>query len=93
MKSLLLFMAGLFNGFLVEKCVAFGWHRFRFSPGLKIIRLLRVVITPSVTSKSTGRHYSLTFALIHAKSKTREISRNIVWKCLHDTELLYFFRL
>ena len=38
-KSLLLFMAGLFIGFLVEKCVAcqsrksdFGWHRFRFSP-------------------------------------------------------------
>ena len=40
-KSLLLFMAGLFFGFLVEKCVAcqswksdFGWHRFRFSPCL-----------------------------------------------------------
>ena len=38
-KSLLLFMAGLFFGFLVEKFVAcqswksdFGWHRFRFSP-------------------------------------------------------------
>ena len=37
-KSLLLFMAGLFIGFLVEKYVAcqsrksdFGWHRFRFS--------------------------------------------------------------
>ena len=24
----------LFIGFLVEKCVAFGWHRFRFSPCL-----------------------------------------------------------
>ena len=34
MKSPLLFMAGLFIGFLVEKCVAFGWHRFRFSPCL-----------------------------------------------------------
>ena len=40
-KSLLLFMAGLFIGFLVEKCVAcesrksdFGWHRFCFSPFL-----------------------------------------------------------
>ena len=32
-KSLLFFMAGLFIGFLVEKCVAFGWHRF-FSPFL-----------------------------------------------------------
>ena len=38
-KSLLLFMASLFIGFLVERCVAcqsrksdFGWHRFRFSP-------------------------------------------------------------
>ena len=29
MKSLL-FIAGLFIGFLVEKCVPFGWHRFRF---------------------------------------------------------------
>ena len=27
-------MTGLFIGFLVEKCVAFGWHRFRFSPCL-----------------------------------------------------------
>ena len=34
MKSPLLFMAGLFIGCLVEKCVAFGWHRFRFSPCL-----------------------------------------------------------
>ena len=40
-KSLLLFMAGLFIGFLVEKYVAcqsrksdFGWHRFCFSPCL-----------------------------------------------------------
>ena len=40
-KSLLLFMASLFIGFLVEKYVAcqsrksdFGWHRFRFSPCL-----------------------------------------------------------
>ena len=34
MKSLLLFVAGLFIGFLVEQRVAFGWHRFRFSPCL-----------------------------------------------------------
>ena len=39
--SSLLFMASLFIGFLVERCVAcqswksdFGWHRFRFSPCL-----------------------------------------------------------
>ena len=38
-KSLLLFMASLFIGSLVEKYVAYqgrksdsGWHRFRFSP-------------------------------------------------------------
>ena len=38
-QSSLLFMAGLFFEFLVEKCTAcqswksdFGWHRFRFSP-------------------------------------------------------------
>ena len=44
-KSLLLFMAGLFIEFLVEKCVAcqsrlsdFGWHRFRFSrEGIRVI--------------------------------------------------------
>ena len=38
------------------------------------------------------RHYF--FALIYAKSKTRFSTgkqRNIVWKCLHDTELLYSF--
>ena len=40
-KSILLFVASLFIGFLVERCVAcqsrksdFGWHRFRFSPCL-----------------------------------------------------------
>ena len=40
-KSLLLFIASLFIGVLVEKYVAcqsrkfdFGWHRFRFSPCL-----------------------------------------------------------
>ena len=40
-KSLLLFVASLFIGFLVKKYVAcqswksdFGWHRFRFSPCL-----------------------------------------------------------
>ena len=47
-KSLLLFIAGLFIGFFFEKCIAyesrksdFGWHRFRFSPCL--IRLLKRV--------------------------------------------------
>ena len=49
-KSLLSLMAGLFIGFLVEKCTSyqsrksdFGWHRFRFSPawcvrGLKSLK-------------------------------------------------------
>ena len=39
-------MAGLFIGYLVEKCVAcqsrksdFGWHRFRFSPCLMLKRV------------------------------------------------------
>ena len=48
-KGLLIFMAGLFIGFLVEKCVAcqsrrsdFGWHRFRFSPCLIRKRSLKV---------------------------------------------------
>ena len=68
---------------------------------LNFFRLLRVVITPSVRLNRSAvnavqwRHYSLTFALIHAKSKTRFSSgkpRNTVWKCLHDTELLHFFR-
>ena len=69
---------------------------------LNFIPLLRVVITPSVTSDLNRpavnavqwRHYSLIFALIHAKSKTRFSSgksRNIVWKCLDETELLDFF--
>ena len=45
-RSLLLFMASLFIGFLVEKYVAcqsrksdFGWHRFRFSPCLMLKRV------------------------------------------------------
>ena len=48
-KSLLLFISGLFIGFLVEKCVTcqsrksdFGWHRFRFSPCLIRKRSLKV---------------------------------------------------
>ena len=44
--SSLLFMASLFIGFLVERCVTcqksrnsdFGWHRFRFSPCLMRIK-------------------------------------------------------
>ena len=68
---------------------------------LNFFRLLRVFITPSVRLNRSAvnavqwRHYSLTFALIHAKSKTRFSSgkpRNTVWKCLHDTELLLLFR-
>ena len=59
----------------------------------------KLFLFPSVTSESTvnavqWRHYS--FALIHAKSKTQFSAgkqRNIVSKCLHDTELLYSFSL
>ena len=47
-KSLLLLMAGLFIGFLVEKCVAcqsllsdFGWHRFCFSPCWMRTRIIK----------------------------------------------------
>ena len=47
-RSLLLFMASLFIGFLVEKCVTcqsrksdFGWHYFRFSPCLMRKRVER----------------------------------------------------
>ena len=68
-----------------------------FRTSLNLRRLLQVVFNPSVTSESTvngdqWRHYS--FALIHAKSKTwfsAGKQRNIVWKCLHDTELLHSF--
>ena len=54
-KSLLLFMASLFIGFLVEKYVAcqswksdFGWHRFRFLPYLmrKMVEKCRVTSWP-----------------------------------------------
>ena len=55
-KSLLLFMAGLFIGFLVEECVAcqsrksdFGWHRFLFSPCLIRKRSLKVSIDSGLT--------------------------------------------
>ena len=49
-NSLLLFMAGLFIDFLVEKCAPqyqsrksdFGWHRFRFSPcGMRVEKSLK----------------------------------------------------
>ena len=48
-NSLLLFTAGLFIEFLVEKCAAcqswksdFGWHRFRFSPSwMRVEKSLR----------------------------------------------------
>ena len=71
-----------------------------FTDSLNFIQLLRVVITPSsdnvwirpAVNAVQWRHYS--FVLIHVKSLTRFSSgkpRNIVWKCLHDTEWLYFF--
>ena len=51
-KSLLLFVASLFNGFLVEKYVAcqsrksdLGWHRFRFSPCLMRERVKKSAVT------------------------------------------------
>ena len=48
-NSLLLFMAGFFIDFLVEKCAPyqsqksdFGWHRFRFSPcGMRVEKSLK----------------------------------------------------
>ena len=33
-ESSVKFIAGLLIGFLVGKCVAFGWHPFSFSPCL-----------------------------------------------------------
>ena len=47
-KSLLLFMASLFIGSLVEKYVAYqgrksdsGWHRFRFSPTCLMLKRVK----------------------------------------------------
>ena len=47
-KSLLLFVASLFNGFLFEKYVAcqsrksdLGWHRFRFLPCVRELKSLK----------------------------------------------------
>ena len=64
-KSLMIFMTGLFIGFLVEKCIAcqcslcsqgsqsqkfyFGWHRFRFSPCLIHKRSLKVSSNSGLT--------------------------------------------
>ena len=50
-KRLLLFMDGLFIGFLVEKCVAFGWHRFLF--------YLFWCVKSVSALKSTEQHYDL----------------------------------
>ena len=70
----------------VKKVIFYWLQDLDGQNSLNFNRFLRVVITPSVTSESTGvnavqwRHYS--FALIHAKSKTRFSSvkpRNIVW--------------
>ena len=60
--------------------------------------ILNLVLTQQIYSEETNgahAHYREPVPLIHAKSKTQFSSgkrRNIVWKYLHDTELLYFFR-
>ena len=62
LKSLLLFMASLFIGFLVEKYVAcqsrksdFGWHRFRFSPCLKTLKRYWPYLIPFRSCISNGK--------------------------------------
>ena len=54
-RSLLLFVASLFIGFLVEKYVTcqsrksdFGWHRFRFSPCLMRKRVEKSEAIPAL---------------------------------------------
>ena len=37
-------MAGLFIGFLVEKCVAFRGHRFRFSARIKRVQKSQAIL-------------------------------------------------
>ena len=65
-KSLLLFIAGWFIGFLVEKYVArqsrksdLGWHRFRFSPCLMCKRVEKseaiLALLDSFQSISNGK--------------------------------------
>ena len=61
-KSIQLFMASLFIGFLVERCVAcqsrksdFGWHRFRFSPCLKTLKRYWPYLIPLRSCISNGK--------------------------------------
>ena len=61
-KSILLFVASLFIGFLVERCVAcqsrksdFGWHRFRFSPCLKTLKRYWPYLIPFRSCISNGK--------------------------------------
>ena len=61
-KSILLFMASLFIGFLVERCVAcqgrksdFRWQRFRFSPCLKTVKRYWPCLIPFRSCISNGK--------------------------------------
>jgi len=63
MKSLLLFMAGVFIGFLVQKCAACqsrksdsGWHRFHFSPCLMQKRVEKSQVTLALLDGSQELH-------------------------------------
>ena len=69
-KSILLFVASLFIGFLVERCVAcqsqksdFGWYRFRFSPCLimKTLRRYWPYLIPFRSCISNGNVFDVCF--------------------------------
>ena len=69
-NSLLLFMAGLFIEFLVEKCAVcqsqksdFGWYRFRFSPCLimKTLRRYWPYLIPFRSCISNGNVFDVCF--------------------------------
>ena len=73
-KSLLLFIAGLFIGFLVEKYVScqsrksdFGWQRFRFSPCLMRKRVEKseaiLALLDSFQSISNGKPEQLLYLM------------------------------
>ena len=75
-KSLLLLMASLFTGFLVKKYVAcqsrksdFGWHRFRFSPGL--MRIKRGL-------KSLKRFWP--YLIVFSASRMVSLSNYCIWR-------------
>ena len=77
-RSLLLFMASLFIGFLVEKCVTcqsrksdFGWHYFRFSPCLMRKRVER----------SEAIYTGFTWYLSGAASRMVSLCNYCIW-CL-----------